>query len=47
VRSKREGALAKLITDSNKEMKVLQWQPKFNKIQNIIETVWKWHGSQN
>ncbi len=40
---RREGDPAVLVADSAKARKILGWNPRLNKIENIIETAWKWH----
>ncbi len=39
---KRAGDPAVLIADSNLAMSELGWRPKFDKLENIIETAWRW-----
>lgn len=40
--SRREGDPPVLIADSSKIKKVLNWRPKYDNLQYIIETAWKW-----
>jgi UDP-glucose 4-epimerase len=40
---RRAGDLPKLIADSSKIKQELGWTPKYDNIQQIIETAWKWH----
>jgi len=40
---RRSGDPAQLIADSSKAKRILKWQPKYDKIERIIETAWKWH----
>lgn len=43
VAPRRAGDPAVLIASSERAMKELGWTPKFNKVETIIETAWKWH----
>lgn len=40
---RRAGDPAVLVASSEKAMKELGWKPKYNSIETIIETAWKWH----
>lgn len=40
---RRAGDPAILIASSEKAMKELNWKPKFNSVETIIETAWNWH----
>ena len=40
---RRAGDPAKLIASSAKIMKDLKWKPRFNKLEQIIESAWRWH----
>ncbi len=40
---RRPGDPAMLVASSEKIMKELRWNPKFNKLETIVETAWKWH----
>ncbi|MFA5829599.1 MAG: UDP-glucose 4-epimerase GalE [Candidatus Gracilibacteria bacterium] len=40
---RREGDPAVLVADSTKARKVLGWNPRLNKLEDIIATAWKWH----
>ncbi|MEQ8156555.1 MAG: UDP-glucose 4-epimerase GalE [Clostridiaceae bacterium] len=40
---RRAGDPAILIASSSKAVEELGWEPKFNSLENIIETAWKWH----
>lgn len=40
---RRSGDPSTLIASSEKAKKILGWKPKFNNIEKIIETAWKWH----
>lgn len=42
---RRPGDPAKLVADSSKAQKVLNWTPKIVKMEDIIATAWKWHSS--
>jgi UDP-glucose 4-epimerase len=41
--SRRAGDPAILIASSEKAVKELGWKPKYDSLQTIIETAWKWH----
>lgn len=43
IAERRAGDPATLIASSNKAMTELQWTPKFNSLEMIIETAWNWH----
>lgn len=43
VAPRRAGDPAILIASSKKAMKELNWKPKFNSVETIIETAWNWH----
>ena len=45
VEARRPGDPAKLIADSSRAQKTLNWYPKYIDIQPIIETAWQWHQS--
>ncbi|MDU1686407.1 MAG: UDP-glucose 4-epimerase GalE, partial [Clostridium perfringens] len=32
-----------LIASSDKAIEELNWKPKFNSLETIIETAWNWH----
>lgn len=40
---RRAGDPAEIFASSQKAQKILNWKPKFPKIQQIIETAWNWH----
>lgn len=40
---RRTGDPAVLVASSDKIKKELNWSPRFNNIENIIETAWNWH----
>lgn len=40
---RRAGDPPVLIGSSDKAMKVLQWRPRYNALETIIETAWNWH----
>ena len=42
---RRAGDPPKLIADSSKAKKVLEWRPKYDSIDAIVETAWRWHKS--
>lgn len=43
VAPRRAGDPAILIASSEKAMRELNWKPKFNSVETIIETAWNWH----
>lgn len=45
VSPRRAGDPAKLIASSAKAMKELNWMPKYNSVEKIIESAWKWHNN--
>jgi UDP-glucose 4-epimerase len=40
---RRAGDPAILIASSDKALSELKWKPKYNSLETIIETAWKWH----
>lgn len=40
---RRQGDPNKLVADSTKAQKILNWKPKYVKIKDIIRTAWEWH----
>lgn len=40
---RRAGDPAVLVASSQKAIKELGWKPKYNSLETIIETAWKWH----
>ena len=40
---RRAGDPAQLVASSDKAKKVLGWKPKYNKIETIIASAWRWH----
>lgn len=42
---RRPGDPAVLVASSEKIMNELGWNPKFNKLETIVETAWKWHNT--
>ncbi|MHA1540178.1 MAG: UDP-glucose 4-epimerase GalE [Alphaproteobacteria bacterium] len=42
----REGDVPVLLADASKAEKVLGWKPTQSDLNNIIQTAWKWHRSQ-
>lgn len=42
---RRSGDPAKLVGDASKAKKVLNWSPRFVKLDDIIKTAWDWHKS--
>lgn len=45
VAERRAGDPAILIASSDKAINELGWEPKFNSLETIIETAWKWHST--
>jgi UDP-glucose 4-epimerase len=45
VTGRRAGDPAILIASSDKAVKELGWTPKFNTLETIVETAWKWHSN--
>lgn len=43
LQERRPGDAAKLVSDSTKAKEVLQWEPEFTNLKNIVESAWKWH----
>ena len=43
VSPRRAGDPARLIASSQKALDVLKWVPKYDKLEQIIETAWNWH----
>lgn len=43
VSPRRAGDPAKLVASSEKATHELHWTPKYNSLEKIIETAWKWH----
>ncbi|AKA68305.1 UDP-glucose 4-epimerase GalE [Clostridium scatologenes] len=43
IAARRAGDPATLIASSEKAIKELGWEPKFNSLETIIETAWNWH----
>ncbi|HEX2768647.1 MAG TPA: GDP-mannose 4,6-dehydratase, partial [Geobacteraceae bacterium] len=41
--NKRPGDPARLIGSAEKAKKILNWAPRHDEIDEIIETAWKWH----
>ena len=45
IAERRAGDPAVLIASSKKAIEELGWEPKFNTLENIVETAWKWHST--
>jgi UDP-glucose 4-epimerase len=43
---RREGDPAVLVSDNKLAIEVLNWNPKYNDISNIIKSAWLWHGNE-
>lgn len=41
--AKRDGDSPRLVADSSKAHKLLNWTPKYNDLREIIETAYRWH----
>ena len=39
----RPGDPPKLVADSSKIRRVLDWKPRFDSLQPILESAWRWH----
>lgn len=46
IEDRRAGDPDTLIADSSKARSVLEWQPVFENINEIVGTAWKWHSNQ-
>lgn len=44
--ARRQGDPAKLVADASLAKKVLQWQPMYSALEEILEHAWKWEVSQ-
>jgi len=44
---RRPGDPPRLVADATRARNLLGWQPKWNKIDAIIETAWRWHSQYN
>ncbi len=40
---RRAGDLPQLVADASKAERELNWKPKYTKLENIIQTAWRWH----
>jgi UDP-glucose 4-epimerase len=45
IEPRRAGDPAELVADSSLAQRVLGWSPKYNDIEAIVETAWRWHRS--
>lgn len=45
IADRRPGDPAVLIASSKKAMKELGWEPRYNSLETIIKTAWKWHAT--
>jgi UDP-glucose 4-epimerase len=45
ISDRRPGDPAVLVASSDKIQKELNWYPKYNSIETIIESAWKWHST--
>jgi UDP-glucose 4-epimerase len=43
---RRAGDPAVLVADSSKIRRELGWQPRYEDLENIIESAWRWHQQQ-
>lgn len=43
IEARRQGDPAVLVADSGKIRRELGWQPRFEKIEEIVRTAWRWH----
>ncbi len=44
--TRREGDPPRLVADSSKIKKELDWEPEYSNLDSIIESAWKWHSSK-
>ncbi|MDC0288226.1 UDP-glucose 4-epimerase GalE, partial [Rubripirellula sp.] len=42
---RRAGDPAELVADNRLAKKLLDWTPKYDSVDAIVETAWKWHQS--
>ena len=47
IANRREGDSAILIADSKKAIDILNWKPKYDNLEKIVETAWNWHEKLN
>ncbi|WP_106768431.1 UDP-glucose 4-epimerase GalE [Paenibacillus faecalis] len=45
IEARRAGDPAVLVASSEKARNILGWKPAYNKLEDIIESAWKWHSS--
>ena len=45
IRDRRAGDPAQLVASSQKAKAVLGWKPKYDDLNTIVATAWKWHQS--
>jgi UDP-glucose 4-epimerase len=45
ITDRREGDPPVLIANADMAKKILNWEPKYSGIENILKTAWKWHNS--
>jgi UDP-glucose 4-epimerase len=45
IAARRPGDPPELVADSTKARKVLDWKPKYNDIDAIVATAWRWHST--
>jgi UDP-glucose 4-epimerase len=43
--TRRPGDPPELVADSSRAQKVLAWKPKYQDIDSIVATAWRWHSS--
>ena len=41
--ARRPGDPPELVADSSLAQKILDWKPKYDNIDAIVETAWRWH----
>ena len=46
VSARRDGDPSILVADSSLARKMIGWEPKFKKLDDIIESAWKWHNKK-
>tara|TARA_B100000963_G_scaffold356707_1_gene377374 strand:+ start:1045 stop:2022 length:978 start_codon:yes stop_codon:yes gene_type:complete len=47
IQDRRDGDPAILVADSSQAKDYLKWEPKFNNLEDIIQSAWNWHSSSD
>jgi UDP-glucose 4-epimerase len=42
---RRPGDPAELVADASLARRVLDWQPRYPELEQIVETAWRWHSA--